>query len=47
MERDQIPYFSKDCSLQCTTLDKGDTIIDAYVIPNIFNNCFAAIAKTT
>ena len=50
MERNQIPYFSKNCSIQCTnctSLDNGDTIANLYNIANTFNNYFASIAETT
>ena len=41
MERNQIPYFSKNCTFPCTyrTLP--------YDIANTFNNYFASIAETT
>ena len=50
MERNPIPYFSKNCSIQytnCTSLDNGDTITNPYDIANTFNNYFASIAETT
>ena len=50
MERDQIACFSKNCSIQCTTvlfLDNGDTVTNPYDIDNTFNNYFASIAETT
>ena len=49
MERNQIPHFSKNCSIQCTnsTLDNGDIITNPYDIANIFKNFFASIAETT
>ena len=37
MERNQIPYFSKNCTIQCTPCD----------IVNTFNNYFASVAKTS
>ena len=48
MERNQIPYFSKNCSLPTAlSLDNGDTITNPCDIANTFNNYFASIAKTT
>ena len=49
MERNQISYFSKNCSIQCTvqSLDNGDTITNPFDIANTFNNYFASIAETT
>ena len=50
MERNQIACFSKNCSIQCTTvlfLDNGDTVTNPYDIDNTFNNYFASIAETT
>ena len=50
MERNQIPYFSKNYSIQCTNctvLDNGDTVTNPYDIANTFNNYFASIAETT
>ena len=50
MERNQIPYFSKNCSIQCTnctTLDNGNIITNPYDIANTFNNYFASIVETT
>ena len=48
MERNQIPYFSKNCSLPTAlSLDNGDTITNSYDIANTFNNYFASIAETT
>ena len=41
MERNQIPYFTKNCSIQytnCTILDNGDTITNPYDIANTFND---------
>ena len=38
MERNQIPYFSKNCSIQCT-------ITNPYDIADIHNNYFASIAE--
>ena len=38
--KNQIPYFSKNCSIPCTyilSLDNGDTITNPYDIVNIFN----------
>ena len=48
MERNQIPHFSKNCSLPCTilSLNNGDTITNPYDIVNTFNNYFASIAET-
>ena len=38
MERNQIPYFIKNCSNVTTvlSLDNGDTIINTYDIANTF-----------
>ena len=50
MERNQIPYFSKNCSIRVPTvlsLDNGDTTTNPYDIVNAFNNYFASIAETT
>ena len=50
MGRNQIPYFSKSCSIPCTTVlsfDNGDTITNPYDIVNIFNNYFTSTAETT
>ena len=51
MERYQIPYFSKNCSIQwqlhSLSLDNGDTITNPYDIANTFNNYFAYIPETT
>ena len=48
MERNQIPYFSKNCSLPTAlSLDNGDTITNPYDIANTFNNYFASTAETT
>ena len=51
MERNQIPYFSENCSIQHinwdTTLDNSDMITNPYDIANTFNNYFASIAETT
>ena len=50
MERNQIPYFSKNCSIPCTypilSLDNSDTITNPYDIVNVLNNYFASIAET-
>ena len=49
MERNQIPYFSENCSIQHinwdTTLDNSDMITNPYDIANTFNNYFASIAE--
>ena len=48
MERNQIPYFSKNFSIECTnwlSLDNGD--INPYDIANTFNSYFASRAETT
>ena len=50
MERNQIPYFPKNCTIQCTKytilpLDNGDTITNPYDIANTFNNYFVSIAE--
>ena len=50
MERNQIPYFSKNCSIPRTTvlsLDNGDTITNLYDIVNTFNSYFASVAETS
>ena len=50
MQRNQIPYFSKNCSICVPTilsLDNGDTITSPYDFVNTCNNYFASIAKTT
>ena len=50
MERNQIPYFSTNCSIPCTTvisLNNGDIITNSYDIASTFNNYFASIAETT
>ena len=50
MERNQFPYFSKNCSIPCTTvpsLNNGDIITTPYDIANTFNKYFASIAETT
>ena len=50
MERNQISYFSKNCSFHCAncTLTRyGDTITNPYDIANTFNNYFASIAQIT
>ena len=47
MERNQIPYFSKNCSICVLSLNNGDTITNPYDISNTFNNYFASIAETT
>ena len=50
MERNQIPYFSKNVAPNVPTvlsLDNGDTITNPYHIGNTFNNYFASIAETT
>ena len=50
MERNQIPYFSKNLTSRVSTilsLDNGDTITSPYDIANTFNNYFASIAETT
>ena len=50
MGRNQIPYFSKSCSIPCTivlSFDNGDTITNPYDIVNFFNNYFASTAETT
>ena len=50
MEKNQIPYFSKNCSIQRTTvlsLDNGDTITNPYDDANAFNNYFASKAEST
>ena len=47
-ERNQILYFSKNCSFWCTnciSLYHGDTITNPYDIANTFNNYFASIAE--
>ena len=48
MERNHIPYFSKNCTGVSTvlSLDNGDTITIPYDIANNFNNDFASIAET-
>ena len=50
MVRNQIPYFSKNCSILCTyyalSINNGDTIISPYDIANTFDNYFASIAET-
>ena len=47
MEKNQIPYFSKNCSLPISlSLDNGDTVTNPYDIANTFNNYFAPIAET-
>ena len=48
MERNQIPYFSKNVVFSVPTvlsLDNSDTITNPY--DNTFNNYFASIAETT
>ena len=51
MERNQIPYFSENCSFQCIyqlySPYNSDTITNPYDITNTFNNYFATIADTT
>ena len=47
MKRNQIPYFSKNCSICVLSLNNGDTITNPYDISNTFNNYFASIAETT
>ena len=50
MERNQIAYLFKNCSIQSPTvlsLDNGDTVTNPYDILNTFNNYFASIAETT
>ena len=48
MEKNQNPYFSKNCSLPTAlSLANGDTINNPYDIANNFNNYFASIAETT
>ena len=51
MERNHIPYFSENCSFQCTnctlSLDHGYIVTNSYDTANIFNNYFASLAKTT
>ena len=49
MERDQISYFSTNCTFSVPTvlsLDNGDTITNPYDIANTFNNYVASIAET-
>ena len=50
MERNLIPYFSKNCSISraptVLSLNNGDTITNPYDIANTFNNYFASIAET-
>ena len=48
MERNQIPYFSKNCNIHIPTvlsLDNGDTITNPYDTANIFNNYFPSTAE--
>ena len=51
MERNQIPHFSKNCSIPCTyrtlSINNGDTIANPHDKANTFNNYFASIAETT
>ena len=50
MERNQIPYFSKNCSIQRTnwTLPENiNAIPKTSYIANTFNNYFASITETT
>ena len=51
MERNQICYFSKNCSISSVPtvlfLDNVDTITSSYDVPNTFNNYFASMAVTT
>ena len=49
MEKNQIPYFSKNCSIPTyrTLIDNGDNITNSYDNANTFNNHFASIAETT
>ena len=50
MEAIQNPYFSKNCSIPCTSrtlLDNGGNITNSYDIVNTFNNYFASMAGTT
>ena len=50
MERNQILYFSKNCSTHVTavlSLDNGNTKNNLYDTENTFNNYFASIAKTS
>ena len=48
MERNQIPYFSKNCNIHIPTvlsLDNGDTITNPYDTANIFNNYCPSTAE--
>ena len=50
MKRNEIPYFSKSCCIQCTNSTvpwNGDTITNPYAIANLFNNFFDSIVETT
>ena len=53
MERNQISYSPKNCSIQCTncimewSLDNGDTITNPNNIANTFNDYFASITEST
>ena len=48
MERNQIRYFSKNCSIQCTNCSLLIMVItNPYDIASTFNNYFASIAETT
>ena len=50
MEKNQIPYFSKNCSICVPTilsLDNSDTITNPYDIANTFNNYLASIAESS
>ena len=46
MEKNQIPYFCKNCSIPCAPPDNGDSITNPYGIANTFNDYFASIAET-
>ena len=49
MKINQISYFSKNCSIQCTyrnlSLDNGETTNNSDDIANTFNKYFASTAQ--